>query len=100
MALTAVPHVPILLWLCMVASLGNGVQYVVLLPAQVPQFLYEAGYGCSRYPERAGCIGVTQPRRVAAVAAAQRVAEELGCPIGGAVGYQVRRRPIRDCVHL
>ena len=56
--------------------------------AQVPQFLYEAGYGSERFPERAGQIGVTQPRRVAAIAAARRVAEELGCTVGGTVGYQ------------
>lgn len=54
----------------------------------MPQFLYEAGYGSRLYPERAGLIGVTQPRRVAAIAAATRVAEELDCPVGGAVGYQ------------
>ena len=30
---------------------------------QVPQFLYEAGYGCKDFPERAGAIGITQPRR-------------------------------------
>ncbi|GFR51442.1 hypothetical protein Agub_g13735, partial [Astrephomene gubernaculifera] len=57
---------------------------------QVPQFLLEAGYGCRSFPERAGAVGVTQPRRVAAVSTAQRVAEELGCGIGEMVGYQVR----------
>jgi ATP-dependent RNA helicase DHX37/DHR1 len=57
---------------------------------QVPQFLYEAGYGCSLFPERAGAVGVTQPRRVAAVSTARRVAEELGSKIGNVVGYQVR----------
>lgn len=57
---------------------------------QVPQFLYEAGYGSKRFPERGGQIGVTQPRRVAAIAAARRVAEELSCSVGSAVGYQVR----------
>ncbi|CAL8464255.1 g3790 [Coccomyxa elongata] len=57
---------------------------------QVPQFLYEAGYGSSRFPDRAGRIGITQPRRVAAIAAAQRVAQELSSPIGTTVGYQVR----------
>ena len=56
--------------------------------AQVPQFLYEAGYGSKRFPERAGQIGVTQPRRVAAIAAARRVAEELSCTVGGVVGHQ------------
>ncbi|KAG9404769.1 ATP-dependent RNA helicase dhx37 [Aphanomyces cochlioides] len=55
---------------------------------QVPQFLYEAGYGT----ERPGMIGVTQPRRVAAVSTAQRVATELNVDFGktGAVGYQIR----------
>ncbi|GLI67100.1 hypothetical protein VaNZ11_011305, partial [Volvox africanus] len=57
---------------------------------QVPQFLLEAGYGCRDFPERAGTVGITQPRRVAAVSTAERVAEELGCGIGEMVGYQVR----------
>ncbi|KAL8569007.1 hypothetical protein ACOMHN_048255 [Nucella lapillus] len=39
---------------------------------QVPQFLYEAGYA-----HGSGIIGVTEPRRVAAVSMSQRVAEEL-----------------------
>ena len=64
---------------------------------QVPQFLYEAGYGNKRFPERAGCIGVTQPRRVAAIAAARRVAEELNCSVGGAVGYQACTQHAQDC---
>ncbi|KAL8199093.1 UNVERIFIED_CONTAM: putative ATP-dependent RNA helicase dhx40 [Gekko kuhli] len=37
-----------------------------------------------------GQIGVTQPRRVAAISVAQRVAEEMNCPLGSVVGYQVR----------
>ena len=56
---------------------------------QVPQFLYEAGFGCKAYPDRGGAIGVTQPRRVAAIASAQRVAGEMGCKIGSIVGFQV-----------
>lgn len=53
---------------------------------QVPQFMYEAGYASH------GLIGVTQPRRVAAVGTAERVAVELGtvCGKGGAVAYQIR----------
>ena len=35
-------------------------------------------------------IGVTQPRRVAAVSMAQRVAHELNTPLGAEVAYQVR----------
>jgi ATP-dependent RNA helicase DHX37/DHR1 len=55
---------------------------------QLPQFLFEAGYG-SAGSERPGMIGVTQPRRVAAVSMASRVAEELGPPHEKRVGYQV-----------
>ena len=39
---------------------------------QLPQFLYEAGYA------EHGVIGVTEPRRIAAVSAAERVGFELG----------------------
>lgn len=35
-------------------------------------------------------IGCTQPRRIAAVSVAKRVAEELKVPLGDYVGYQVR----------
>lgn len=61
---------------------------VIPSSVQVPQFLYEAGYGCAAFPERAGMIGVTQPRRVAAVSTAARVAEEMGGRPGQTVGYQ------------
>ena len=49
---------------------------------QIPQFLYEYGY-CSGPHAKAGggMIGITQPRRVAAVSTATRVAQEMGCPI-------------------
>ena len=57
---------------------------------QLPQFLYEAGYGCSDFQDRAGMIAVTQPRRVAVLSTARRVAVELGVKIGAVVGYQVR----------
>lgn len=58
---------------------------------QIPQFLYEAGYGREE-SGHGGMVGVTQPRRVAAVAMARRVAEELGtiCGPAGEVGYQIR----------
>ncbi|NXU40510.1 DHX40 helicase, partial [Drymodes brunneopygia] len=51
---------------------------------QLPKYLYEAGLA------KHGAIGVTQPRRVATVSVAQRVAEEMGCELGTLVGYQVR----------
>ncbi|RCI17395.1 hypothetical protein L249_2099 [Ophiocordyceps polyrhachis-furcata BCC 54312] len=55
---------------------------------QVPQFLFEAGYGSPDSPTP-GLIGVTQPRRVAAVSMSRRVAEELGNN-ADAVAYQIR----------
>lgn len=39
---------------------------------------------------RNGRIGVTQPRRVAAITVAQRVSHEMGVRLGEEVGYQVR----------
>ncbi|XP_030847415.1 probable ATP-dependent RNA helicase DHX37 [Strongylocentrotus purpuratus] len=50
---------------------------------QVPQFLYEAGYAMK------GLIGVTEPRRVAAVSMSQRVAKEMNLPTS-VVSYQIR----------
>ena len=55
---------------------------------QLPQFLFEAGYG-SVESDRPGMIGVTQPRRVAAVSMSSRVAQELGPLHAKRVGYQV-----------
>ncbi|ELP85592.1 ATP-dependent RNA helicase, putative [Entamoeba invadens IP1] len=51
---------------------------------QLPQYLFEEGY-C-----KTGKIAVTQPRRVAAMSVARRVAEEVGCRLGGLVGYTIR----------
>jgi ATP-dependent helicase HrpA len=51
---------------------------------QLPKLCLAAGRGAE------GMIGCTQPRRIAARAVARRVADELGTPLGGAVGYQVR----------
>ncbi|CAA7261404.1 unnamed protein product [Cyclocybe aegerita] len=55
---------------------------------QVPQFLYEAGFGTpgSGNP---GMIGITQPRRVAAMSMAARVAHELSLT-SSRVSYQIR----------
>lgn len=57
---------------------------------QVPQFLFEAGFGCPAFAERRGKIGVTQPRRVAATSTAARVAYELGSALADRVGFQIR----------
>jgi len=51
---------------------------------QITQYLAEAGY-TSR-----GMVGCTQPRRVAAMSVAKRVAEEFGCRVGQEVGYAIR----------
>ncbi|XP_072538060.1 probable ATP-dependent RNA helicase DHX37 [Salminus brasiliensis] len=51
---------------------------------QVPQFLYEAGYASAR-----AIIGVTEPRRVAAVSMSRRVAKEMNLSTG-VVSYQIR----------
>jgi len=51
---------------------------------QLPKICLQAGFG------RRGMIGHTQPRRLAAVSVAHRIAEELRVPLGQGVGYQVR----------
>ncbi|KAH3675425.1 hypothetical protein WICMUC_002714 [Wickerhamomyces mucosus] len=56
---------------------------------QVPQFLYEAGYGSPDSQHTPGMIGITQPRRVAAVSMSERVSNELG-DHGDRVAYQIR----------
>ncbi|KAK9073365.1 hypothetical protein SSX86_007689 [Deinandra increscens subsp. villosa] len=52
---------------------------------QLPQYLYNGGF-C----QNGGMIGITQPRRVAAVTVAKRVAEECGVELGQKVGYSIR----------
>ena len=54
---------------------------------QLTQYLYEAGFTSAL---GAGIIGCTQPRRVAAMSVAKRVAEEVGCSLGEEVGYAIR----------
>ena len=51
---------------------------------QLPKICLGLGRGV------AGFIGHTQPRRLAARSVATRIAEELGTPLGEAVGYKVR----------
>ena len=52
---------------------------------QIPQYLYEAGWTADKE-----LVGVIQPRRVAAVTVATRVAEEMGAVLGNLVGYTIR----------
>lgn len=56
---------------------------------QLPQYLHEAGY--TRNGLKVGC---TQPRRVAAMSVAARVADEVGVKVGNEVGYTIR---FEDC---
>lgn len=51
---------------------------------QVPQFLLESGLA------NGGCIACTQPRRVAAMSVAARVAQEMDVKLGEEVGYTIR----------
>ena len=51
---------------------------------QLPKFCLAAGRGID------GIIGHTQPRRIAAMTVARRIAEEFGQDLGRAVGYKIR----------
>ncbi|WP_048548185.1 ATP-dependent RNA helicase HrpA [Nostocoides jenkinsii] len=51
---------------------------------QLPKIALKIGRGT------AGQIGLTQPRRIAARAVAERLSDELGVDLGGLIGYQVR----------
>ena len=53
---------------------------------QIPQFLLDHLYSTKQH----GSIAVTQPRRVAAINLATRVASEHGCNVGQEIGYSVR----------
>ncbi len=55
---------------------------------QMTQYMAEAGFTSK------GIIACTQPRRVAAMSVAKRVAEEFGCRLGQEVGYSIR---FEDC---
>ena len=51
---------------------------------QIPVILYEAGYATS------GMIGVTQPRRIAALSVSEFISKQLGTSYPGLVGYKMR----------
>src|SRR5580704_16280291 len=74
-----------------IAALRDGGRLIVRAPTgsgkstQIPQMLLRHGLlGTS------GQAVVLQPRRLAARLLAKRVAEEVGSPLGGIVGYQIR----------
>ncbi|MCG8453893.1 MAG: ATP-dependent RNA helicase [Spirochaetales bacterium] len=51
---------------------------------QLPIILHEAGYAQN------GIIGITQPRRIAAVGVCRFIARQLQVDVGGTVGYKMR----------
>ncbi len=51
---------------------------------EIPKFLYEAGFG------QGGLIGVTEPRRIAALSVARFVASNLNVAIGKIVAHKIR----------
>ena len=57
----------------------------LLVTIELPQYLYETGWTGPN-----ASIAITQPRRVAAITVAARVAEEMGCVLGEEVGYSIR----------
>lgn len=67
---------------------------------QIPQFVdemcrtkYDMVFPNSSFnskKKKQNLIAVTQPRRVAAISVAQRVADEMECKLGSQIGYQVR----------
>ena len=72
---------------------------------QIPQFLVNAGYagaapaGAARHGVRV--VACTQPRRVAAMSIAKRVAEEMDVQMGQHVGYTIRFDDLTDAsTHL
>ncbi|MDR1745359.1 MAG: DUF2075 domain-containing protein, partial [Planctomycetota bacterium] len=51
---------------------------------QLPKICLDLGYGAT------GLVGITQPRRIAAMSVATRVAREIGTSLGDKIGYQIR----------
>jgi len=51
---------------------------------QIPKILFDAGFAVN------GMIGVTQPRRIAAVSVSSFIAAQYGSPVPGIVGYKMR----------
>ena len=52
---------------------------------QIPQYVHQAGWTDHGFK-----VVCTQPRRVAAISIAARVAGEMNASLGGVVGYAVR----------
>jgi pre-mRNA-splicing factor ATP-dependent RNA helicase DHX15/PRP43 len=64
---------------------------------QIPQFLVNAGYApLDPATGQAMMVACTQPRRVAAMSIAKRVAEEMDVSLGQHVGYTIRFDDLTD----
>jgi pre-mRNA-splicing factor ATP-dependent RNA helicase DHX15/PRP43 len=73
--------------ICLVGETGSG------KTTQIPQWCVEYVRQNSPVGSRKG-VACTQPRRVAAMSVAQRVADEMDCILGQHVGYTIR---FEDC---
>ncbi len=51
---------------------------------QIPLILHEAGFA------KGGTIGITQPRRIAAISVCEYIAKQIDSPIPGKTGYKLR----------
>ncbi|XP_037076856.1 LOW QUALITY PROTEIN: probable ATP-dependent RNA helicase spindle-E [Pollicipes pollicipes] len=85
-------HLPIKAQRDEIVSKVNAFEVVVLegrtgcgKTTQVPQYLLDEGHRLGRHAN----IIVTQPRRIAAVSVARRVARERNWPLGTLVGYEI-----------
>ena len=72
------------------AALENNQAVVVESPTgsgkttQLPVILHQAGYA------KDGIVGVTQPRRIAALSVSEFIARQMECDLGRLVGYKMR----------
>jgi len=57
---------------------------------QLPLILYEAGIVSGINSAQSGIIGITQPRRIAAVSVSEFMAHQSGTTIPGLIGYKMR----------
>lgn len=90
-AITYPPQLPVSARRADIAEAIENNQVVILAgetgsgkTTQLPKICLELGRGIT------GMIGHTQPRRIAARSVADRICDELGVELGGAIGYQVR----------
>lgn len=68
---------------------------------QLPQFLHEYGFADPKSSSKESdgqrqIIGVTEPRRIAAISLAVRVSEEMNAELGRQVGYSIRFEELYD----